>query len=455
MEINIVKSKTSSKMSLNESQSDNNYYFFEYIDISVGDPISSLILADKYVIIGTMFGKIQLFILNKLSQNSERLFTLENENLEYISGLSYNEESNILYACIGDDEIKKFNLSNQIMNNKNINLYENSAQHIANCDNTYVLMGKEDLLKVQLFSPELELVIKNDVYIEYEIIHFDDITNNKNYKGKIKSTNYYVPLYFNDFYFCWVEYLNDKEDRNLCVEYLLKEEIINDVKYKFKVDKNYGHISHAKLLSNNRIIIVHQLNKCEIRKISEKFELLESFEHIGDEIYAIDIFYHEGNTFYNENLNEKKSLKNKINTYEIYDIRDDNIYKAFKDDKLNENKQLKGKKLQKIDRNKKIGNTGSIELKTDSLNLLKNNAKNSKIDELSTVIITLDIDGNVNEYENKNEKTLFNLYNIENIHQDHKDKKFFNMGYVYYIKTDLNNFCITTDHGCYIIKRNE
>ena len=94
-------------------------------------------------------------------------------------------------------------------------------------------------------------------------------------------------------------------------------------------------------------------------------------------------------------------------------------------------------------------------MKTDTLNLLKNKGINSKNDDLSTVIITLDIDGNVNVYENKIEKTLFNLYNIENIHQDHKDKKFFNMGYVYYIKTDLNYFCITTDHGCYIIKRNE
>ena len=453
-----MKSKTTSKMSINTYQNDN-YYFYEYIDIAVGDPISSLLLTDKYVIIGTIFGKIQLF---NLEQSNERFFTISKENLEHISGLSYNEENNILYASIGDEEVIKFKLKEQVnnplMNDSNIRLYECPEQHISNCDYTYVLMAKENILKVRLFLPELELTLKNDVYIEYEIIYFDYSINNNNYNlnksGKIKSTNYYVPLNFNGFYFCWVEYLNDKEDRNLCVEYLLKEGIINDVKYKFKVDKNYGHISHAKLLNDNRIIIVHQLNKCEIRKVNENFELLESFTHIGDEVYAIDIFYYEGNTFSSENLNEKNNLKNKINTYELYDIKDDNIYKVFKDNKLDENKQLKGKKLPKIDRNKKIENTGSFGMKTDSLNLLKNKAKNTK-NESTPVIITLDIDGNVNGYENKNERTLFNLYNIENIPQDHKDKKFFNMGYVYYIKTDFNYFCITTDHGCYIIKRNE
>ena len=261
------------------------------------------------------------------------------------------------------------------MDGNNINLNEMPEHLSANCDNTYILMAKKDVLKLKLLPPELEPIIKNDVYIEYEIIYFDYIGEDINYyigiKGKIKSTNYYVPLYFNGSYFCQVEHLNDKEDRNLCVEYILKEEIINDVKYKFKVDKNYGHISHAKLLNDNRILIVHQLNKCEIRKVNEKFELIESFTHIGDEVYSIDILYHEGNSFSNENLNEKNYLKNKINVHEIYDIKDDNIYKALKDDKLDENKHIKGKKLPKIDRNKKVGNKSSIELKTDSLNLIK------------------------------------------------------------------------------------
>ena len=96
------------------------------------------------------------------------------------------------------------------------------------------------------------------------------------------------------------------------------------------------------------------------------------------------------------------------------------------------------------------------EIKSDSLNLIQNKTKKKNTDDnISLAIITLDIDGNVNKYENESEEKLFNLYDIKGIEQDQKDKQLFNMGYVYYIKTDLNYFCISTDHGCYIIKKNE
>ena len=70
-------------------------------------------------------------------------------------------------------------------------------------------------------------------------------------------------------------------------------------------------------------------------------------------------------------------------------------------------------------------------------------------------IITLDIKGNVNLYKNKKETTLFNLYNLKSINKDYKDKQFFSMGYQYFIKSNGNYFCISTDHGCFIIKKNE
>ena len=128
-------------------------------------------------------------------------------------------------------------------------------------------------------------------------------------------------------------------------------------------------------------------------------------------------------------------------------------------DKMNESKKLTGKiilpKIENV-RNKKISVANSGEIKSDSLNLIQNKTKKKNTDDnISLAIITLDIDGNVNKYENESEEKLFNLYDIKGIEQDQKDKQLFNMGYVYYIKTDLNYFCISTDHGCYIIKKNE
>ena len=88
------------------------------------------------------------------------------------------------------------------------------------------------------------------------------------------------------------------------------------------------------------------------------------------------------------------------------------------------------------------------------LTIKQNNKKENIINLNNICIATLDVDGNVNLYKNKKEETLFNLNDIEDIPQDHKDKNFFGMGYAYYMKTDLNYFCISSDHGCYIIREN-
>ena len=88
------------------------------------------------------------------------------------------------------------------------------------------------------------------------------------------------------------------------------------------------------------------------------------------------------------------------------------------------------------------------------LTIKQNNKKENIINLNNICIATLDVDGNVNLYKNKKEETLFNLNDIEDIPQDHKDKNFFGMGYAYYMKTDLNYYCISSDHGCYIIREN-
>ena len=453
-------SSSKTRSNITSDNTNNSFFYYDYIEIQVGDPISSLLLNDKHIIIGTMMGKIILFCFNSENQ---KIFYLSKDNNENISGLSFIEESNTLFASIGDEKILSYNLNNTLYNNiafKTTYIYDNHREHDMYCDNAYILMSKENLLKIDLFNPDFEETIKDDVYFNYKIISF---TNEPKKNGKIKSTNYYVPLDYDGEYFCWVEYLNDKEDRNLCVQLLTQSETNDNVKFKFKIDKQYGHISHAKIFEG-KIIIVHDLNKCEIRKIDKKFELIESFTHIGDEVYAIDILYHENTNFSNEDLNDNNYNVNKgylevnvkNNLYESY-TNNENKIKMFGDLKF-EKHNYRWNKLPKIDnRNKNCKIANSIELKSDSLKLVDNKLKKKKYKDLNQIltIITLDIDGNVNKYENGIEEKIFNLYDIKEIDKDHKDKKFFNMGYVYFIKTDLNYFCITTDFGCYIIKRND
>ncbi len=96
--------------------------------------------------------------------------------------------------------------------------------------------------------------------------------------------------------------------------------------------------------------------------------------------------------------------------------------------------------------------------KNKNINLIenekeKNNNDKESINDLSFSIITLDIDGNVNLYQYGEESTLFNLYDLKDISQKFKKNKFFSMGYEYYIKTNLEYFCISTDYGCLVLKK--
>ena len=396
-------------------------------------------------------GRIKLFSLK-----SHKIISISGINLEHVSGITFKEDDNLLFASIGDEQILRYeiseNLDNNLSPNNSMNIYDNNFDHNYYCDSSYALMAKNSLLKVVIFPHELEESVKNDVYIKYTIIYFGSqkFDNSSKYNGKIKSTNYFVPLDFDGYNFCWVEYLNDKKDRNLCVQYINKDEVIDKVNFKFKVDKSYGHISHAKLLDANKILIIHDLNKCDIRKINQKFDLLESFTHIGNEVYAVDIYFQESHTFYEEKENNKVDIKKKV--LESFAFNNDHIYTILDDEKVIKINKGYMKKYD-FDRNGNYKISNSNEFKTDSLSLLKNMSKKINYNNDSMAIITLDIDGNVNNYENRKEETLFNLYNLEGISQDHKDKKFFDMGYIYYIKTDLNYFCIATDHGCFIVKR--
>lgn len=453
MKLNINKTTTGKKpkyltnINLDEKST---YIYFDYMDIVIGDPISSVCLSDKYIIIGTMMGRIKLFSLK-----SHKIFSISDSNLEHISGISFNEEDSLLIASIGDDQILRYEISNNLDNNlspsNSMNIHDNNFDHNYNCDNSYVLMAKNSLLKVVTFPYELEDKVKMDVYFNYIIIYFGSqkFGSDSKFKGKIKSTNFFVPLDFDGYNFCWVEYLNDKKDRNLCVQFINKDEVIDKVNFKFQVDESYGHINHAKLLDLNKILIIHDLNKCEIRKINQKFDLLESFTHIGNEVYAVDIYLYESPTFYEEKDN-RVDMKRKV--IESYAFNNDHIYTVLDDEKVIDVNKGYIRKFD-LNRNNNYKVSNSNEMKTDSLSLLKNMSKKMKYDNDALAIITLDIDGNVNKYENEKEETLFNIYNLRGINKDHKDKKFFDMGYIYYIKVNLKYFCIATDHGCFIIKR--
>ena len=432
MEINI-NNKVDKEIRTSHTSKEVEYIYYDYIDIKIGDPISSILLTNKYVIIGTMTGGIKLYYFQE-----KRIYIISKNNIEFISGFSFSSSDKSLYVAIGDAQYLKYEMKEPFIDNSmpytTNEIYESNAQHNYNCNDAFVLMSSDSILKLNIYNPEFQDNINED-YINYDITFFKKSTNSETkakIEGKLPSTNYFVPLDYDGTNFCWVEFKDDMQNRDICVQNLSKERAQDTIDNRLSVDKNYGHISHAKLIKGNKIIIIHNLNKCDIYEINEHFDKIDEFVHLGDEVYSLDIAY-------GYNILSRSYNKNHLN---------------INYDECGTNDKVKISEQQTIKVRSKKMKVSNSENKFDNINLVKYTVKGEKSAN-KYIIITLDIDGNVNKYEDSNEVKLFNLYDISGLYQDFKDKKFFNMGYMYFIKTNLEYYCITTDHGCFIIKKNE
>ena len=486
------------------------YIIYKLIEINFGDPISSMLLIPDHLILGTMLGRIFFFTLS-----TKNLSILSEFNPENISNMSFNSEDNIINISIGDEKIYRYkedknNPKNYILFQKVPN-YSNEIDHTKYCENAFIYLSSHYLFRIQLSQPEEKCLNIIEIESEYEIMN---INNNDAYHlGRLPMTNYIVPFCFDGENFAWVEFTG-ADKRNICIangiNNFMKPNPHNNTitPYKKSIDKSFGHISHLKIMDKTKIFLVHSLNICEIWELNKDFTLLESFQHIGDEVYAFDIYYHNEYNRYNIKQKEPSELNvlminnglekinsvskesndniSKINEEKSYDNtknklvvngKDETISKGdgdsnnFKEDipiekskteyiskKIKQNNNadnnnngnnktkifVEHKSSQKSEHDKSIENNFENNENKNNNNFKSCNCASSDID-LSFSIITLDIDGNVNLYQCGKESTLFNLYDFKEIPQKTKGDQFFSMGYEYYIKSNLNYFCIATD----------
>ena len=432
------------------------YVVIKFLEIRFADPISSLkLINNNYVVTGTMMGRVNLY--NIIENKVINLCELNSEN---ISDIAYNEKEKNIYIGVGDEEIKVYSLkqlsTETIPENNSISVYDTDLVHTNNCENAFILLSPESLFRIQLPQIDEGTLKISTMESQYEIKYFnelEDYNKSEHIKNALPTTNYTVPFDFDGKRFLWVEFLSSTQ-RNICVANIPL--LSKDKPYKCDLNKTIGHICQAKLLPNNRIFIVHTLNKCEIRALDDKFSLLEQFEHIGEEVLAVDICINEEKEV--EKISNPNGLgtddiifhKNKIiNRNRINNVEEDKkVIKKNKEDEINTNRILETSDNANKNRNERDEESGNNEYL-----YIKQNVKKEKIIDIDDICITtLDIDGNVNLFKNKKEKTLFNLYDIKSICKDHKDKQFFSMGYAYYIKSNLNYICVSSDHGCYVIK---
>ena len=115
------------------------YILYKLIDINFGDPISSMLLTQEHLIIGTMLGKISFFNLS-----SKNLSILSEFNAENISNISYNSEDNIINISIGDEKILRYKEDRENPNNfrlfQKVLNYSNEIDHTKYCENAFIYL---------------------------------------------------------------------------------------------------------------------------------------------------------------------------------------------------------------------------------------------------------------------------------------------------------------------------
>ena len=483
----------------------------------------------------------EIFTLKKKTSNTEsegeednlnfpRITTLILNASENISCVSFDTKDNVIIS-VGDLEIIKlekistFNIYdlNSRYDYTRIRNYSSEEEHIINCENTTCFLTSSNFLMINTVFEEY-----NSPIAMLQIPYQNKILNNLDIvKGTIEMFNFCVPFDFDGDKFLFLDY-QTKNIRRICIFYTISEA----QPFIHKIGQDFGHISHMRLLSNDKIFLCRKFTLCEIYKINEndKFILLEEWTHIGEEIIAVDIYISGTKISYNyinNNLNDIYNFQNNNDSEKVpstrrayeneekkngikikYNDKDHNhkknllmidcnkssnssfrelqynnkwnYKKKFKEEKYfsdnsSKNNNKKREEVEIYNKNKSksknkelnVNHKNDNELDQNNIyddNILKiktngsvinkyMNSNNDSNNENKLFIITLDINGNLNLYSNKINKVLFNLYKIPNIDQQYKDEEFFSSGFPYFIIMNSIYFCISTDHGIFVIAK--
>jgi hypothetical protein len=165
----------------------------------------------------------------------------------------------------------------------------------------------------------------------------------KTYKmvsGRIEMSNYSIPFDFDGDRFLFLDY-HSKETRKICIFYTLSDKEM----YEYKISKDYGHISHMKIIYNeeNKIFLCRNSNQCEIHLIDDNFTCIESWKHIGNDTIS-SFVYIRGSKLTDEfkkKIREKqnKNLNDGIQDYDKYIMKNNNIKFKKSISKLKKNRR--------------------------------------------------------------------------------------------------------------------
>ena len=411
-------------MKLNEEKKVN-YILIGYIETRFGDPISSININSNFCIIGTMMGKLILYNINK-RQSMMLIENSEEEILNINFSSNNNNYSNDFYCCIGDKSILKYSIKPYLLNNNypivtltsTINNYTDESSHLKDCDNAIVYCCKEIYFMVAIEQLKKKPMILNTTDSNYIVKNIENMETIE--KGMIKTTNYIVPFDFNGKYFILLQFFTVTE-RMLC-----SFNVFTMKAWKYLLRQEFGLLNYCKFINDNKLFIVRKFNICEIRIMDDNFTLTETFNHLGDRVIGLDFFY-----------KITKSVKNVKNS------------KIIELNKKKDREEISETETKKFFNNNINSEENSI---SNYKNNIFNNSENIKANTNINIIL-LDIDGNVNYYNNQKEMIcLFNVNKVPEIDKSVREKGLFSLNYPYMIKFYHPYLAISTDNGCYIFQ---
>ena len=266
------------------------YILVEHIETRFGDPITSININSNFCIIGTMLGRLILFNIN--THKVTTLLDGSDEEILHINFASNNSRlTNDFYCCIGDSSILKYSIKPNLLDSNNpiislnstIKNYPEEFMHVKDCDNAIVYMTKEIFFMVAIDQIKKKPMILNTTESKYLVKNIESME--KIEEGILRTTNYIVPFDFDGKYFVIMQFFTNVE------RMLFSFNVFTQKTWKHVLNKNFGILNYCKLIKDNKLFIVRNLNQCEFRIMDDNFTLTQSFVHKGDQVIACDIFY--------------------------------------------------------------------------------------------------------------------------------------------------------------------
>ena len=300
----------------------------KFISIRYADPITSIDLTDEYLSFGTMLGLCEYY-----SFNSNLLTKLSETQDEFISGIKI--KTNNIYFCIGDLKINKYTIDPENINKNvipdmiEIDNYKSERTHQDNCENCLTIFANNYLIRNLITFPKTPDEQPNKKEVIFYIKNILHESDENDFKGNYKLTNYCVPFDFDGKNYIIIDFVAKNERIFYVYDIILK-----DMKQKIQIenikDNSIGHISHLKIIKNETIFIVQNYNICEIRNFD--LTLVKKLNINSQEILAFDMLFES-----QENLmdfsNEKIVNEREIKYIVILDIDCNVVLYDYKNDK--------------------------------------------------------------------------------------------------------------------------